>query len=68
MKNGLRSGGRCVGCGGVKSAGAIVCWDCFKYRKDVTPFKYFEGTLEAWISLLPGAPGLRKQIPEERAS
>lgn len=39
----------CVGCGKVKSKGLVVCWDCFKYRKDVTPLKYFPGELSQWL-------------------
>ena len=39
----------CRGCGGEKEAGLIVCWPCFKYREDVVPFKYFDGTLSQWL-------------------
>ena len=27
----------------------IVCWPCFKYRDDIVPFKYFDGTFEEWL-------------------
>ena len=39
----------CRGCGGEKEAGLIVCWPCFKYRDDIVPFKYFDGTFEEWL-------------------
>ena len=39
----------CRGCGGEKGTGLIVCWPCFKYRDDVVPFKYFDGTFWDWL-------------------
>ena len=39
----------CWGCGKPKDKGTPLCWDCFKYRKDVTPFKYFDGSLSQWL-------------------
>ncbi len=44
----------CPGCGKPKGLELVVCWDCFKYRKDKTPFKYFEGKnsndpLQEWL-------------------
>jgi hypothetical protein len=39
----------CRGCGGEKEDGLIVCWPCFKYRDDIVPFKYFDGTFEEWL-------------------
>lgn len=41
----------CRGCGNEKSLGMIVCWTCFKYRDDVIPYKYFDGTLQDWLDL-----------------
>ena len=38
----------CPGCGKPKVIGLVVCWDCMKYRKDITPLKYFDGTFEQW--------------------
>ena len=32
---------------------STVCWDCFKYRTDVTPYKYFQGTYDEWLQTLP---------------
>lgn len=40
----------CCGCGRVKQLGAVVCWSCFKHRIDVTPLKYFEGSLTEWLA------------------
>ncbi len=40
----------CLACSRPKDEGLVVCWDCFKNRKDVTPFKYWEGDLVSWIS------------------
>ncbi len=46
-----RAGKVCLGCGEPKEAGVlIVCWNCFKYRTDITPLKYFEGTFEEWLN------------------
>ena len=39
----------CRGCNGEKGTGLIVCWPCFKYREDIVPFKYFDGTLSEWL-------------------
>ena len=41
----------CVGCGRPKSIGLIVCWHCFKSRRDITPFKYYEGSFSDWLIL-----------------
>ena len=40
----------CRGCGRIKDKGLIVCWYCFKYRKDIVPWKYFEGTFANWLN------------------
>lgn len=54
----------CPGCGKAKDTGLIVCWHCFKYRTDCTPFKYWtagpDGTtartaddmLAGWLAML----------------
>lgn len=52
----------CMGCGEGKAVGLVVCWHCFKYREDITPFKYFPGSFADWIrrlvlNLKPGCPG-----------
>ena len=39
----------CRSCNGEKETGLIVCWPCFKYREDIVPFKYFDGTLSQWL-------------------
>ena len=44
----------CPACGKPKSLELVVCWNCFKYRTDKTPFKYFEGKdsnnpLQEWL-------------------
>jgi hypothetical protein len=39
----------CRGCGGEKELELIVCWPCFKYRDDIVPFKYFDGTFTEWL-------------------
>ncbi|MCX7428806.1 MAG: hypothetical protein NTW96_24670 [Planctomycetia bacterium] len=46
----MRAEAVCRGCGKPKDAGCIVCWGCFKYRTDITPFKWFDGTIEEWIA------------------
>ena len=43
----------CSGCGEFKAVGLIVCWECFKYRTDVKPFKYADMTLLNWLKLIP---------------
>lgn len=45
---------QCPGCGGEKQRGCVVCWPCFKHRTDVTPLKYFDGSLLEWIDMLNG--------------
>jgi hypothetical protein len=41
----------CLGCNGPKPPRCIVCWNCWKYRKDVVPFKYYAGgTLREWLA------------------
>ena len=39
----------CRGCGGEKDTGLVVCWSCFKYRDDIVPLKYFDGTFSEWL-------------------
>ena len=41
----------CRGCGQPKEVGLLVCWTCFKYRKD-NPFKYWKGTLRTWLAAI----------------
>lgn len=45
----------CRGCNRPKEIGLVVCWDCFKYRKDTIPFKYFNESFEAWLLQLPSS-------------
>lgn len=46
--NKYRNQTTCAGCGRQKDIGLVVCWDCFKYRQDVTPL-----TARLWlVSLL----------------
>ena len=47
-----RKDGFCLGCGGVKGEGCIVCWECFKYREDVEPYKYWGGGFFSWLDHL----------------
>ena len=45
-----RAGNVCLGCGEPKKPGLlIVCWNCMKHRKDITPLKYFDGEFEDWL-------------------
>ena len=39
----------CAGCHKVKDIGLVVCWNCYKYRTDIKPFKYFQGDIEEWL-------------------
>lgn len=48
----IRESGTCPGRDKIKSVMALLCWDCFKYRKDILPFKYFNGDLKEWLKLL----------------
>ena len=48
--NHVRALQTCPGCGKAKQAGCVVCWDCFKYRTDITPLKYFDGSLADWLN------------------
>ncbi len=41
----------CIVCKEPKIDGLIVCWNCFKHRKDIIPLKEYCGTLEAWLKL-----------------
>ncbi len=40
----------CIGCTKPKDSGLVVCWDCYRSRKDIVPFKYFDGTLVQWLN------------------
>lgn len=49
----------CCGCGEPKESGEnalIVCWDCFKYRTDIIPFKYFGAPLQEWLDYIATMP------------
>lgn len=48
----IRNAENCLGCGKEKARGLVVCWVCFKYRKDIMPFKYFNGGLADWLNEL----------------
>lgn len=52
--DGERQSQICCGCGKAKDIGLVVCWPCFKYRTDVTPFRYFveqqRGDLPEWLA------------------
>jgi len=50
--NELRRQTVCSGCGQSKDVGCVVCWNCFKYRQDVTPLKYFDGGVEEWLEMV----------------
>lgn len=39
--------------------GSPVCWDCFKYRTDVTPLKYFQSSYDEWVKYLRNS-GIRQ--------
>ena len=39
----------CEGCKSCKVIGTIVCWNCYKYRRDITPLKYFNGSVFEWL-------------------
>lgn len=54
----VRSETVCRGCGGEKGVGCVVCWTCFKYRTDVTPFKYFDGGLNDWLAYVRNETGV----------
>ena len=45
----------CRGCGKDKGmTNMLVCWDCFKRRKDITPLKYAYGMeVHEWLETLP---------------
>jgi hypothetical protein len=58
LERAMRNETKCRGCGSSKSVGCVVCWDCFKYRKQL-PFKYYEGTLQEWLDAVHALP-----IPE----
>jgi len=52
----IRKSCLCPGCGNVKPVGCVVCWDCFKYRQDVTPLKYFDGCVNEWLEMVRSKP------------
>ena len=45
--NACRRNTRCIACGKEKDSGIIVCWSCFKYRKD--NFKNSDLSLIKWL-------------------
>ena len=46
----LRSLTTCCGCGKPKDIGLVVCWECFKYRQDITPLKYDGRSVADWLN------------------
>ena len=42
----------CRGCSEAKETGLVVCWPCFKYREDIVPLKYFDGTFTEWLKTI----------------
>jgi hypothetical protein len=46
----------CPGCGQSKELDLVVCWTCFKYRKDKVPFKYYDANtsnpLQEWLDYI----------------
>jgi len=42
---------RCMVCGKPKKKGLLVCWDCFKHRKE-NPLKDFNGSFGAWLNIV----------------
>lgn len=46
----LRALTTCCGCGGHKDTGCVVCWQCFKYREDITPLKYDGRSVADWLN------------------
>lgn len=44
----------CPGCDKAKDPEQqlAVCWDCFKYRQDVTPLKYSGLSLGEWLEMI----------------
>lgn len=53
-ENKYRAMSACAGCKKSKEIGLVVCWDCFKYRDDVIPFKYHNGSIESWLEIVWG--------------
>jgi hypothetical protein len=51
----IRSRPICFACGSEKQVGCVVCWDCFKHRQDVTPFKYYDGNILEWLEYVAAA-------------
>lgn len=39
----------CPACGRGKTYQALVCWNCFKYRQDITPLKYSGLSFRDWL-------------------
>lgn len=48
----IRNDIKCLGCGIEKNKGLVLCWNCYKYRSDITPFKNFKGTIQEWLKLI----------------
>lgn len=47
-----RQDATCLGCGGPKVIGCIVCWTCFKRRTDGKSLKWFDGTFSQWLAAI----------------
>ena len=45
----MRAATVCAGCGSQKQQGLVLCWQCYKYRQDITAYKYFHGSMEEWL-------------------
>jgi hypothetical protein len=46
----VRTETTCRACDEAKEIGLVVCWLCFKYREDIVPLKYFDGTFTEWLA------------------
>lgn len=46
-----RKSNHCPACNKAKEQSSLVCWDCFKHRRDITPLKYYDGSFTQWLLL-----------------
>lgn len=58
----------CAGCQCTKDVGLLVCWNCFKYRSDLTPYRYFyeagRGDFLAWLAYV-NAQSVARRLERE---
>lgn len=52
LEKNARKSDICLACLADKEPGNVLCWNCYKYRTDITPYKDFHGSLEEYLDYM----------------